>query len=88
MKPEDIAVEVRLSAKEGQKAKAFADVTIPLGGDGVVKLLGFSIFETGVAPPGRKGTKKYFETVALIGKIRSVVDTAILAEYQRLINIK
>jgi DNA-binding cell septation regulator SpoVG len=89
MKPEDIAVEVRLSSKQDQKVKAFADITFPLGGDGVVKVFGFSIIVTDgslprVVPPARKGTQRYFEIVALIGKVRSIVDTAVLAEYQRL----
>jgi DNA-binding cell septation regulator SpoVG len=89
MKAEDIAVEVRLSSKLDQKVKAFADVTFPLGGDGVVKVFGFSIIVTDgslprVVPPARKGTQRYFEIVALVGKVRSIVDAAILSEYQRL----
>ena len=91
MKPEDIAVEVRMSAKQDHKVKAFADVTFPFGADGVVKVFGFSIIETEgsqprVVPPARKGTQRYFETVALIGKVRSIVDTAVLAEYRRQAN--
>jgi DNA-binding cell septation regulator SpoVG len=84
----NISVEVRLSAKTDSKVKAFADVTIPLGSDGLVKISGFSVIqrdlELRVVPPARKGEFRYFDTVALIGKIRSHVDEAVIAEYERM----
>jgi DNA-binding cell septation regulator SpoVG len=86
MKQEDIGVDVRVANREG-KVKAFADVTFALGEAGVLKLSGFSVIDTGAelraVPPARKGQTKYFEVVALIGKIRRMVDEAILAEYRR-----
>jgi hypothetical protein len=92
MKLEDIDVAVRLADPEkSPKVRAFADATIPLGADGVVKISGFSVIQTDteaphVAPPARKGSTRYFEVVSLIGKIRSLVDGAILAEYQRMLD--
>lgn len=90
MQTEDISVDVRLAGlTQSEKTKAFADVTIPLGADGVIKISGFSVIQSPggsprVAPPARKGKFRYFETIALIGKIRNMVDAAILAEYERL----
>ncbi len=88
MKADDISVELRLAHTTNGKVKAFADVTIPLGLDGVITMLGFSVFHAdgqrpSVAPPARKGEKRYFEVVTLNGKVRSVVDEAILNEYDR-----
>ncbi len=86
MKPEDISVELRLVNLE--KTKAFVDVTLPLGGDGVAKLSGWSVIQTNgqpprVVPPARKGKYRYFDVVALIGKIHSLVDEAVLREFER-----
>lgn len=88
MKVGDITVELRLSPKEGGKAKAFADLTITLGDDGTVTMLGFTILEgdgrpARVMPPARKGQKSWFEMVQLTGRIRQAVETAVLEEYAR-----
>lgn len=88
MKSEDISIEMRLANGESSKVKAFADVTLPLGADGLIKLSGFSVVQSDgkplrAVPPARKGNQRYFEVVSLIGKIRPVVDAAILAEYER-----
>jgi hypothetical protein len=83
-----IAVDLRLSNKAETKLKAFADVTIPLGKEGLVKISGFSVIQSDsepprVVPPARKGQFRYFDTVALIGPIRHIVDEAVTAEYER-----
>lgn len=89
MKVEDIAVELRLADPNKGKTRAFGDATIPLGSDGLIKLSGFSVIESDggmprVVPPARKGQSRYFEVVSLIGKIRSIVDQAVLTEYERI----
>ena len=90
MERDDISVDVRLSdPKRSEKLKAFADATIPMGPDGVIRISGFSVIQSGeeaprVAPPARKGNFRYFPTVDLSGKIRGLVDASILAEYERL----
>lgn len=83
-------VDTRLfPAKPGGKVLAHAEVTIPLGQSGAIKVSGFSVvrFREGepikVMPPSRKGQQKYFDTVELVGRVRPVVEAAILAEYQR-----
>jgi len=86
MKTEDITVELKLV--ELGKVKAFADVTIPLGADGVLKVSGFQIIQADeqpvrVVPPARKGKYRYFDTISLTGKIRPLVDEAVLREYER-----
>ncbi len=88
MDTNNVTVDLRLSTKADSKVKAFADVTIPLGSDGLIKISGFSVIQTAsepprVVPPARKGQFRYFDTVALIGKIRPIVDEAVTAEYQR-----
>jgi hypothetical protein len=88
MKQESIAVALRLSTKQDTKIKAFADVTIPLGDDGTISVLGFSILEMEGRPPkvmtpARKGKQSWFEIVELTGKIKSIVDSAVLAEYAK-----
>jgi DNA-binding cell septation regulator SpoVG len=90
LNPDSITVELRLAANASSpKVKAFADVTLPLGDLGLLKLAGFSVVQ-GVAstpprvvPPARKGDQRYFDIVFLIGKIRKVVDDAVLAEYEK-----
>ena len=88
MKTGDITVEMRLSAKPDAKVKAFADVTITLGDDGTVTVLGFSVLESDGRParvmaPARKGQKAWFDTVQLTGRIRQSVETVVLSEYER-----
>src|ERR1700694_3739842 len=88
MKLDSVAVELRLSTKPDSKVKAFADVTIPLGDDGTVTALGFSVLASDGRPPrvmapARKGKQAWFNTVELTGKIRQIVETAVLAEYER-----
>jgi DNA-binding cell septation regulator SpoVG len=88
MKPDSVTVELRLSTKPDSKVKAFADVTIPLGDDGTVTVLGFSVLEGDGRParvmaPARKGQKAWFDTVQLTGRIRQLVETAVLDQYER-----
>ena len=87
METSSVAVDLRLSGKTDSKVKAFADVTIPLGKEGIVKISGFSVIQSDsdprVVPPARKGQFRYFDTVALIGPIRHIVDEAVIAEYER-----
>jgi hypothetical protein len=88
MKPDSIAVELRLSTKKESKVRAFADVTIPLGDDGTVTILGFSVLESDGRPPrlmapARKGKQTWFDIIQLNGKIRGLVETAVLVEYAR-----
>ena len=89
MKPELISVALRLSTKSESKVKAFADVTIPLGDEGTISVLGYSVLDGDGRParvmaPARKGQKAWFDTVQLTGRIRQVVDMAVLQEYERL----
>lgn len=88
MKADSIAIELRMSAKPEGKVRAFADVTIPLGDDGTVTVLGFSILQGNgraarVMVPARKGKQAWFDTVQLNGRIRGLVEAAVLAEYER-----
>jgi len=89
MKAEDITVEVRLSSKQDSKIKAFADVTIPFGTDGVATIFGFSILNSDGRParvmaPARKGAKAWFDVVELTGKVRHLVESAVLAKYEQI----
>ena len=66
MKTESLTISLRLSAKRDGKVKAFVDVTIPLGDDGTVTVLGFSVLDGDGRParvmaPARKGQKAWFE---------------------------
>ena len=88
MKPDSIAVELRLSGKPDGKVKAFADVTIPLGDEGTITVLGFSVLHGDGRParvmaPARKGKQAWFDTVQLNGRIRTLVDAVVLDEYER-----
>ena len=95
MNPDSITVELRLAVNQSSpKVKAFADVTLPLGELGLIKLCGFSVVQGAentpprVVPPARKGEQRYFDIVFLIGKIRNVIDTAVLTEYERQLGIE
>ena len=87
MKSEAITVDLRLSTKFDSKVKAFADVTIPLGDDGTVTVLGFSVLDSDERParvmaPARKGKQAWFDVVHLTGKIHQLVEMAILEQYK------
>lgn len=61
MNTSNIAVDLRLSTKADSKVKAFADVTIPLGSEGLVKISGFSVIQSDsqpprVVPPAQRGS--------------------------------
>lgn len=88
MKLEDVSVDVKLVDKPDSKLKAFADVVLPLGPEGVIGLTGFSVIQTDnrpprVALPSRKSGERYYETVTLIGPVRGIVEETILAAYKR-----
>jgi len=88
MKPDSIAVDLRVSTKSDSKIKAFADVTIPLGDDGTVTVFGCSVLERNGRParvmlPARKGNQTWFDVVELTGQIRGFVEEAVLREYER-----
>jgi DNA-binding cell septation regulator SpoVG len=88
VKTESLTIALRLSVRPDSKVKAFADVTIPLGEDGTITALGFSVLESDGRPPrvmapARKGNQAWFDTVQLTGRIRSLVETAVLNEYER-----
>jgi len=88
MNQKSIVVELRLSMKADSKIKAFADVTIPLGDDGTIKLFSFSVLEMEGKPlrvmtPARQGKQRWFENVELTGKIRQLVEAEVLAEYAK-----
>ena len=88
MKSDSVTVDLRLSGKPDSKVKAFADVTIPLGDDGTITVLGFSILDADARPPrlmapARKGKQAWFDIVELSGRIRLLVETAVLEEYER-----
>jgi DNA-binding cell septation regulator SpoVG len=88
---DEISVDLRLCSKAEAKVKAFADVTVPLGADGVIKISGFSVIQSDdglprLGLPSRKGQNRYFETVTPVGKVRSLVERAVMAEYGRVRN--
>jgi len=88
MKTESITVDLRLSTRADGKVKAFGDATIALGDDGTLTICGFSILHTDGRPirvmsPARKGKQSWFPIVEAAGRIRSLIDAAMLAEYER-----
>jgi len=88
MKSDSVTVDLRLSGKPDSKVKAFADVTVPLGDDGTITMLGFSVLESDGRParvlaPARKGKQTWFNIVELTGRVRSLVEEAVLKEYER-----
>ena len=83
-----ISLNMRLSAKAESKVRAYADVTIALGEAGTITICGVSVLHSEGRParvmaPARKGNQTWFNTVELAGKIRFLVETAVLAEYER-----
>jgi DNA-binding cell septation regulator SpoVG len=88
MKSGSIAVDLRLSTKSESKVKAFADITVSLGDEGTITVLGFSVLVSEGRPPrvmapARKGKQAWFDTVQLSGKIRGLIEQAVLSEYER-----
>ena len=85
---DDITVDLRMNSKLDSKCKAYGDVTAMLGSDGVLKIMGCSVFEKeGRSPwvglPARKGQYAFFPVVQLVGKIESLVSEAVLAAYRK-----
>jgi len=83
----EIFVDVRLVSKAESKVLAHASVTLALGPEGQLAVDGFSVLDSGkgawVAPPARKGDRRFFPVVTLTGKVRADVERAILAEFER-----
>jgi hypothetical protein len=80
---DDITVEIRL-ANEKSKVKAFADVTLTLKDCGTLTLYGFSVIEDPprVLPPARQKDQRFYEVLALTGKLKSLVYTLIGMAYK------
>lgn len=89
MTAEDIAVNLRLNQNTNSKTKAWVDVTMMLGGDGVLKIQYSVVYtdkgELWVAPPAQKGTHKFFPLVHLMGPIELRVSEAVLSAYRQAI---
>jgi DNA-binding cell septation regulator SpoVG len=79
--------DVRLVSNAQSKVLAHASVTLAFGADGQLVVDGFSVLDNGkgpwVAPPARKGDRRFFPVVTLTGKVRADVEHAILAEFER-----
>jgi DNA-binding cell septation regulator SpoVG len=93
MNAESISVDLRIVEKVGSKVKAFANVVLPLGEEGAVTLLGFSLIEAAhgemwVASPSRKSGERYFDTLVLIGRVRALINEAVLNEYNRVLRTR
>lgn len=91
MNIDDISVAIQLTANGSSKLKARADVVLRV--EGFIELLGFAVIELDggsllVKPPSRQGKvpDQYFPTVALRGKINTLIEAEILAEYRRVRN--
>lgn len=87
MKVEDISVSVRIVDKSDSKVKAHADVGLAI--DGFLEISGFAVIQSEgglrVVPPSRKGKDRYFDMVAIRGKIKGVIEEAVLGEYRRVL---
>jgi DNA-binding cell septation regulator SpoVG len=82
----EVFCDVRLASNAQSKVLAHASVTLALGTEGQVVIDGFSVLDNGkgawVAPPARKGDRRYFPVVTLAGKVRADVERAILARFE------
>jgi hypothetical protein len=89
MKIAKIIAHIRLQTKI-PNIKAFADVVLDFGEDGLLELSGFSIVQdqqhaARVVPPGNKGKRIYFDVVSTRGKIQRAITTAVLEKYESLL---
>jgi hypothetical protein len=84
IEPDDVTVELRLVAKPDSKLKAFADVTVNLGEVGEFTTFGWSVLgdPIRVVPPARKGEQRFFDVVAMTGKLKTIVYTLIGNAYK------
>jgi DNA-binding cell septation regulator SpoVG len=83
----EIFVDFRSASRLESKALGHASITLALGADGQVVIDGFSVLDNGkgpwVAPPARKGDRRFFPVVTLTGKVRADVERTILVEFER-----
>lgn len=83
----EVFVDVHLVSKIESKVMAHASVTLAFGPEGQLVVDGFSILDNEkgpwVAPPARKGNRRFFPVVTLTGKVRADVERAILTEFER-----
>lgn len=81
-----VVVEIRRRESSTSPVKAHADAEIRAGGLGSLHILGFSVYHVDgkapvVLPPAQKGERRSFPHVKLTGKLRVMVEAAILREY-------
>ena len=87
MKSDAVTVQLR-EPKPGSKVAAYVDITITLGEDGTCTIHGLFVVEvpgktTRIMLPARKGTSAWFPIVELTGKVRAVVESAVLSEFSK-----
>jgi hypothetical protein len=81
-----VIIELRLRENSTSSVKGHADAEIRLGPLGSINILGYSIYcveakPPVVLPPAQKGERRSFPHVKLTGKLRELVESAILQEY-------
>jgi len=85
------SVDMRIQEKSGSKVRAYADLDVRIGSLGSVRILGVSVYQPGEGPPvvlmpAHRGTHKSFPHVQLMGRIRKIVEGAVLREYESTIS--
>ncbi|MEO5925709.1 MAG: hypothetical protein ABIR70_17965 [Bryobacteraceae bacterium] len=84
-----VIVDLRRRDNTTSRIKAHADVEVRIDSLGSINVFGFSVFEPEgkpliVLPPAHKGERKSFPHVKLTGKVKSMIESAILRECQNL----
>lgn len=85
-----VAVDLRRRENPTSAVKAHADVEIKIGNFGSIHVLGFSVFHQDgkspiVLPPAAKGERRSFPHVKLTGQLRARVESAVLREYEEVV---
>src|SRR5262249_20663041 len=82
-----VTVDLRRHENTLSRIRAHADVEIRINGFGSIQIFGFSIFEPDGKPlvvlrPAQKGEKKSLPHLKLLGKVKTIIESTILREYQ------
>jgi hypothetical protein len=84
----EIAVKLVPTKDPGKIVAAVADVELEVGDQGSMMICGYRVMVPDgkprwVSPPARRGKSSWFNVVTLRGPIKSLVETAVLQEFER-----
>lgn len=82
-----VVAEIQPSTNSNSRVLAYASVTLHFQPAGALTIHGFTIIDSenkgdlAILPPSRKSGDRFFKTVLLSGRLRAIIEQAVLEEY-------